>query len=412
MRDFLFPVASTLVMGIYIASLFLLSLYGLHRYWTIFLYMRHRKKTVPPTLRTLPDLPKVTVQLPLFNEMYVAERLIDAVCNLDYPKEKLHIQVLDDSTDETVSVVQEKVLKMRASGFDIDHVRRESREGFKAGALSFGLKSAKGEFIAIFDADFIPPAEFLKGTIPYFQDGQVGMVQTRWGHLNDKYSLLTRLQALFLDGHFLLEHTARHQSGAFFNFNGTAGIWRKEAILSADDWSSRTLTEDMDLSFRAQLAGWKFVYVPHIVCPAELPVQIHAFLSQQKRWAKGAIQTAKFILKDLWKAKVPLLIKIEGTIHLTSNFGYLLALVLTLLLLPSLILFQGSSFAFVHVLEWMSLFFIASSISIFYAIAQKAIYPDWKWRLRDIPFLMAFGIGLCISNATAVLEGLFGRKSD
>ncbi|MCB4756790.1 MAG: glycosyltransferase, partial [Elusimicrobia bacterium] len=264
-------------------------------------------------------------------------RLIDSICALDYPKEKLEIQVLDDSTDKTVQIVERKVAEKRSMGFNIQQLRRGTRSDFKAGALAWGLNIAKGEFIGIFDADFMPPSQFLKATLPYFSDSKVGMVQTRWGHVNPDYSLLTRLQALFLDGHFLLEHTARYKSGAFFNFNGTAGIWRKATIETSGGWSARALTEDLDLSYRAQLQGWKFVYVPEFVCPAELPVDINAFRTQQRRWTKGAIQVARYLLKDLWRARLPLHTKVEATAHLTANIGYLMVLVVGLLILPSLL---------------------------------------------------------------------------
>lgn len=404
------------VVGAYGLALMILMLYGLHRYWILFLYWRyHRKGNPPPLVRpeAFPDgHPHVTVQLPLYNEMYVAERLLQAVSNLDYPKDKLEIQVLDDSTDQTLELVAGQVERLKGQGYDIVHLRRPTRSGFKAGALAWGLARAKGEFVAIFDADFIPPAGFLLATLPHFREANVGMVQTRWGHINPDYSLLTRVQALFLDGHFLLEHTARYKSGAFFNFNGTAGIWRKEAIESAGGWSARTLTEDLDLSYRAQLAGWKFVYDPSFVCPAELPVDIHAFRSQQSRWAKGALQVARHLLKDLWKANLPLHTKVEATVHLTGNVGYLLTVFVALLLLPSLLLRHLVGWASIDLLEVVAFVSTTASISIFYMVSQRELYPDWKWKLKDIPALLSLGIGMCVSNASAVFEGLIGRSSD
>ena len=261
-----------------------LSLYGLHRYWILYLYWRHYKKA--PPLREPPPppvWPRVTVQLPLYNEYYVVERLIDAVCRLDYPRDRLEIQVLDDSADESRALASRKVAEKRAAGFDIHDIHRHDRRGFKAGALADGLQTARGELIAIFDADFLPPADFLKRTVPYFADERIGMVQARWGHINADYSLLTRIQSVYLDGHFILEHTARNRSGAFFNFNGTAGVWRRETIDDAGGWSDDTLTEDLDISYRAQLMGWRFVFLPDLVCPAELPVDVGAFRSQQHR---------------------------------------------------------------------------------------------------------------------------------
>jgi len=404
------------IVGFYAFLLGLLMLYGLHRYWIVYLYWKYRKKSpyqdasyqkATPSF-DLHDSPVVTVQLPLYNEFYVAGRLIDAVCSLDYPKEKLEIQVLDDSDDATVDVVKGKISFWREKGFHIHHLMRPTRKGYKAGALAWGLERAKGDFIAIFDADFIPPKDFLHATLPYFKNKQVGMVQTRWGHINADYSLLTRVQALFLDGHFLLEHTARYRSGAFFNFNGTAGIWRKETIVSAGGWSDRTLTEDLDLSYRAQLTGWKFVFVPYFVCPAELPVDIHAFRSQQKRWTQGAIQVAKYLLRDLWKASLPLHTKIEATAHLTSNVGYLLTVLVAVLLLPTLLVRERVGWMHVEFVELVTFFATAISIAFFYAVSLREIYPNWKWKLKDIPALLSFGIGMCVSNAKAVWEGLVG----
>lgn len=408
-------VISEVIVGLYAVSLTVLMLYGLHRYWILFLYWRHHKKAKPaeplPKLSES-SLPVVTVQLPLFNERYVAERLIDAVCRLDYPRERLEIQVLDDSTDETVDLVSKKVEEKRNSGFHIHHLRRARRTGFKAGALAWGLKKAAGEFIAVFDADFIPPPEFLMSTLPYFQEANVGMVQTRWSHLNAGYSLLTRLQAVFLDGHFLLEHTARYKSGAFFNFNGTAGVWRRKTIESAGGWNARTLTEDLDLSYRAQLAGWRFVFVPEFACPAELPVDIHAFRTQQNRWTKGALQVARYVLPDLWRAKIPLHTKIEATAHLTANVGYLLTMFVSLMLLPSLLLRKYTFWAGVEWFEIGVFIMMSVSIAFFYAVSQRELYPDWRWRVRDIPALMSFGIGMCVNNAAAVWSGIFGKRSE
>ena len=265
------------------------------------------------------------MQLPVFNERYVVERLIDAVCRLDYPKERLEIQVLDDSTDDTGEIVRRsKWMRLQEKGFWIERLHRQDRTGFKAGALAAGLLRAKGELIAIFDADFVPPADFLYKTLPWFQKPTIGMVQTRWGHLNESYSLLTWIQSIFLDGHFLIEHTARNRSGAFFNFNGTAGIWRRQAIETSGGWQHDTLTEDLDLSYRAQMKGWRFMYLPDVVCPAELPVDINAFKTQQNRWTMGASQTAKKMLPTIWRSPLPLKVKVEATFHLTACAGYLL----------------------------------------------------------------------------------------
>lgn len=356
--------------------------------------------------------PFVTVQVPLYNEMYVAERVIDYCARLDYPKDKFEIQVLDDSVDETVEIVQRRVQYWQSQGIQIKQLRRPHRKGFKAGALGFGLTEGQGELVAIFDADFMPPPDFLKKTVPHFSSPNVGMVQTRWGHINADYSLLTRLQALFLDGHFLLEHTARFKSGAFFNFNGTGGIWRKEAIVNSGGWKSRTLTEDMDLSYRAQLKGWRFIYLSDYVCPAELPVDIHAFRTQQKRWTKGAIQVARFLLRDIWRAPIPFLTKFESTAHLTANLAYLLTFLVSLLLLPSLVLRHYIDWSPLPWLEGAVFVTTMISVGVFYAVSQKELYPDWRWRLRDIPALLSFGIGMCIGNTKAVWEGLMGQTTD
>lgn len=400
----------------YFAMLIALSCYGLHRYWMIFLYLRHRNAVPRPAAR-LPQLPKVTVQLPLYNEMYVAERLLDAVAGLDYPKEKLEVQVLDDSTDETSSIVARKVAQLTREGFDVSHIRRANRVGYKAGALENGLQRATGEFIAIFDADFVPQPDLLQKTIHFFSDPSIGMIQTRWGHLNERYSLLTKIQSMLLDGHFLIEQTARARSGRFFNFNGTAGIWRRVCIETSGGWQHDTLAEDLDLSYRAQIRGWRFLFLPEIVTPAELPVEMNAFKTQQHRWAKGSIQTCKKLLPVLWRSPLPLKIKFEATVHLTSNFGYLMLLVLCLC-------FHASASAGTHqasggnaltklLLVDVPLFLAASlSITAFYFCAQRELHAQWWRRLLYLPLLMAVGVGLSINNARAVLEAVFNHHSE
>jgi cellulose synthase/poly-beta-1,6-N-acetylglucosamine synthase-like glycosyltransferase len=284
--------AETLTLAAYFFVLIILAVYGWHRYYLVWLYMKHRGNEPKPG--PMPDpLPVVTIQLPLYNEVYVADRLIEAVAAIEYPREKLEIQVLDDSTDETRTVADLAVRRLSAQGIDIKYYHRTDRRGYKAGALEEGLKAARGEFVAIFDADFIPTSDFLARLMPHFVDDKVGMVQARWGHINQDYSLLTKIQAVLLDGHFILEHGARNRSGRFFNFNGTAGIWRRSAIDDAGGWQHDTLTEDLDLSYRAQLRGWRFVFVPGVIAPAEVPVEMNGFKSQQHRWAKGSIQTCR-----------------------------------------------------------------------------------------------------------------------
>ncbi len=401
---------------VYFVVLVTLACYGLHRYVIIYLYYRYRKQAPQPKGR-LAVLPKVTVQLPLYNEMYVAERLLDAVAALDYPKDKLEIQILDDSTDGTTGILARKVDGIRAQGFQIVHIHRDNRHGYKAGALQHGLQTATGEFIAIFDADFVPTPDFLQRTIQYFTDPGIGMVQTRWGHLNDRYSLLTRLQSIIVDGHFLIEQTARAHSGRFFNFNGTAGIWRRDAIEDAEGWHGDTLAEDLDLSYRAQMKGWRFVFLPDVVTPAELPPDMDAFKTQQHRWAKGSVQACKKLLPSVWRSDIPLKIKFEATVHLTSNFGHLLLFVLC-------IVFHATASAGTNQVtggnQWtklllvdVPLFFAATvSISAFYFCAQKQLHARWWKRILYIPLLMAVGIGLCINNARAVLEAIFNQQSE
>lgn len=405
---------SALFVVLYLLVLAALSLYGLHRYWILCLYQRYHKAAPPMVEPTAPAVwPHVTVQLPLYNEYYVVERLIDSVCRMDYPPERLEIQVLDDSVDETRTLACRKVAQKRGSGFDIQHIHRRDRRGFKAGALANGLRTARGEHIAIFDADFLPPADFLKRTVPHFADEGIGMVQARWGHLNAEYSLLTRLQALFLDGHFILEHGVRNLSGAFFNFNGTAGVWRRAAIVEAGGWSDDTLTEDLDISYRAQLKGWRFRFLPGLVCPAELPVDIGAFRSQQHRWTKGAVQVAKKLLPSIWRSHLPLFVKLESTAHLTANLGYLLTAALSLLLLPVLVVREG--LAWRDALGWIELgAVLAASLSVgaFYGVAQREASPRRRVGMRDLPALLALGVGMCLNNSKAALEALCNIRTE
>jgi cellulose synthase/poly-beta-1,6-N-acetylglucosamine synthase-like glycosyltransferase len=398
-------------MIIYGTVILMLALFGLHKYYLLYLFWKYRNRPgiEPGEFETLP---KVTVQLPIFNEKYVIERLIKTVCALEYPKELLEIQVLDDSTDETQNEAKYWTNFFRKKGFNVHYFHRDNRTGFKAGALEEGLKKAEGELIAIFDADFVPKSDFLKKTVPYFVNEKVGMVQARWGHINQNYSFLTQIQSVFLDGHFVIEHTARNRSGRFFNFNGTAGMWRKKAIESAGGWQHDTLTEDLDLSYRAQIAGWKFVFLPDVIAPAELPVVMNAFKSQQHRWAKGSIQTAKKLLPRIFKSNLPLKVKWEALVHLVSNFSYLLMVIPSIFILPiTIIQFNNEWNRFI--LVYLLLFFSATvSVFLFYLVCQRTVYPDWLKRLRYIPGMMAFGIGLSINNSKAVLEALFNYRTE
>jgi len=397
----------------YLGVLTLLSIYGLHRYFMLYLYFRRfkwRKRERPVPLSPA-DYPSVTVQLPIFNEYYVAERVIAAVGRMRYPRDRFRVQVLDDSTDETTEIARRAAARLRAGGVAVDFLHRDDRAGFKAGALKEGVARTDSELIAVFDADFTPPEDFLERVVPYFQAADVGMVQTRWGYLNRDYSLLTRVQSILLDGHFVLEHTARHFSGRFFNFNGTGGVFRRRAILAAGGWSGDTLTEDLDLSYRAQMAGWRFVYVPDIVCESELPVDIYGWKTQQHRWTKGSIQVGRKLLPDLWRSHLPLKVKVEATFHLSANLCYLLVVLLSALLPLSLILRYRLLLDGVELWEIVVFMFTTVSVCLFYIVSQRELYPDWRWRLRDIPFILALGIGMCVNNAWAVTEALLDRRT-
>jgi cellulose synthase/poly-beta-1,6-N-acetylglucosamine synthase-like glycosyltransferase len=396
----------------YFALLAVLSVYGVHRYFLTYIYLKNRHKLSKPP-DAFDQLPKVTIQLPIYNERYVVQRLLEAVTQIDYPCELLEIQVLDDSTDETAFICSQLVSEYQRAGIPIAYYHRTHREGFKAGALAEGLKQTEGEFIAIFDADFVPPPSIIRQMLPYFTNPKVAVVQGRWTWINRHYSNLTEIEAIMLDGHFVIEHGGRHLSGRFFNFNGTAGMWRRDAIEDAGGWQHDTLTEDTDLSYRAQLKGWKFVYDPKIECPSELPVEMNAFKSQQSRWAKGLMQTAKKLLPVIWKSDQPLYIKVEATLHLTANISYPLMILFSLILFPALIVrfYQG----WFQMLYLDLPLFIASTCSVgsFYMVAQRELYPrGWLSRLKYVPFLMAAGIGLSVVNAKAVIEALFNHRSE
>lgn len=396
----------------YIFAIIILALFGLHKYMLLYI----RRKYADDPVKPAPEpavWPLVTIQLPIFNERYVIKRLLRAVASMDYPLDKLHIQVLDDSTDETTVLTRRLVRRLQRNGLQIDHIHRTQRSGFKAGALANGLRQTEAEFITIFDADFVPQPEFLRETIPYLvHRPHIGMVQARWGHINRNYSLLTKLQGLFLDAHFLIEHYARNRSGKFFNFNGTAGIWRKQAILDAGGWQHDTLTEDLDLSYRAQLAGWRFLYLPNVVVPAELPVDMNAYKSQQHRWAKGSVQTGLKLIPHIMRSELPFRVKLEAFIHLSSNFAYLLMTIPALLLIPVLNL-QVYHDVEITIIPYLMTFFAATWSVIYYysqaiKLSQRPLFPTAFY----IPALMALGIGLSINNGRAVLEALLRRQSD
>ncbi len=394
----------------YFVSLFILFVFGLHGFIMIFYYNKYRNVKHTPKENFEPNA-MVTIQLPLYNEQYVVERIINAVCDIDYPKDKMEIQVLDDSTDETVGITARIVEERKKEGFDIKHVRRSNREGFKAGALKEGMKLAKGEFIAIFDADFIPQKEFLKKTLSFFTDEKVGMVQTRWEHINGDYSILTKAQALALDGHFVIEQTVRNKAGFFINFNGTGGVWRRSCIEDAGNWDGDTLTEDLDLSYRAQLNGWRFVFLKDFTSPAELPSEINALKSQQFRWTKGAIETAKKILPLVWKAKIPFRVKLQSTFHLTNNIVFPFILLAAILNVPLIFIKNsGPHQAYFAVMSMFVLAFVSSFM--FYLYSQKDIRTDWRKKIVLFPLFMAGSMGFAVNNSRAVFEGLLNRKSE
>jgi cellulose synthase/poly-beta-1,6-N-acetylglucosamine synthase-like glycosyltransferase len=405
--------AQTAFMVLYTALLIVVSIFGLHRYVLVYLYWRHRHKTPEPAGH-FDELPHVTIQLPMFNERYVAKRIIEATSEIDYPRDRLQIQVLDDSTDETVEMARETVEEVRARGMDVEYIHREDRTGFKAGALANGMKTAKGEFIAIFDADFLPRKDFLKNTVHHFTDPKVCVVQTRWEHLNRENSLLTKSQAIFLDGHFAIEHVARNRSGRFMSFNGTGGIWRREAIEDAGGWHHDTLTEDLDLSYRAQLKGWTFVFLPQHISPAELPPEMAAFKAQQFRWTKGGAQNGLKLMPKVLLSKAPLKVKIEAFFQLAGFTVHIFMLGLVVLMFPAMYLQclpleTGTAW---RTLVDISIFSLATmSATVFYCAGQSALRGNWRFPLRYGPVMMALGVGLCLSNTKAIIEAWLGRES-
>jgi cellulose synthase/poly-beta-1,6-N-acetylglucosamine synthase-like glycosyltransferase len=401
----------TFTLAAYFFVLVILAVYGWHRYYLVYLYMKNKDQQPVPDA-TFEQLPPVTVQLPIYNEMYVADRLIDAVCQLDYPRDLLEIQVLDDSTDETTTIAERAVRRHALRGVKITYMHRTDRRGYKAGALEAGLTVASGEYVAIFDADFLPSPDFLRRTIHFFTNPQIAMVQARWGHINENYSLLTKIQAILLDGHFVLEHGGRNRAGLFFNFNGTAGIWRRTAIADAGGWQHDTLTEDLDLSYRAQLRGWRFVFLHDLVSPAEVPVEMNAFKSQQHRWAKGSIQTCRKVLPSVLRSKLPLGVKAEAFFHLTANFNYLLMCVLSVLMAPAMVIRYNMGWYEMLLIDVPLFFAATASVANFYMVCQRELHKDWFTRLKYLPFLMSIGIGLTVNNTRAVIEALFRKETE
>lgn len=387
---------------IYAGAALLLTMYALNSWILTLLFLRHRKDSAsPPELR---HFPHVTVQLPIFNEALVVERLISSIVRLDWPRDRLQIQVLDDSTDETTSIARTLADSYRAQGIDIELIHRTDRRGFKAGALKEGLKSATGEFIAIFDADFVPEPDWLHKTIPYFlNQPRLGMIQSRWAHLNRDYSLLTKAQAIALDGHFTVEQTARHRSGLLMNFNGTAGVWRRRCIIDSGDWQADTISEDLDLSYRAQLRGWKCLFLPNVSAPAEIPPQLAAFKRQQFRWAKGSIQCLKKLAWSVITARLPLVVRWQALVHMSTYLIHPLMLLLLLASLP-LMLVAGRLNGSLGVLSLVSL-----GPPLMYAISQRELYANrWLRYYAPMPGLMLLGSGVALNNARAVIEAVLG----
>lgn len=395
----------------YYFVLTLLAVYGVHRAFMVRLYYRHRGDDPRPP-GALEPLPVVTVQLPLYNEVYVVERLLEAVMDLDYPKELLEVQVLDDSNDETREVARAAVELYRRLGHDIVYLPRDHRKGYKAGALQAGFDQARGEFLLILDADFVPPPDLIRRCLPHFSGADVGLVQARWDHLNRNFSLLTRIQSIFLDGHFVIEHTARNRSGRFFNFNGTAGIWRRRCLEEAGGWQSDTLTEDLDVSYRAQLAGWRFVYLKDVAVPAELPVDMNGFKTQQHRWTKGSIQTGRKLLPRILRSAFPWKVKVEAFFHLTNNFSYLLVVLLALLIVPAIVIREQIGWQKLVVFDFPLFFGATFSFIAFYVSSQREIGKSWRPTLKYMPFLMSLGIGMSLTNVRGVIEGLVNRPAE
>lgn len=398
----------------YFVLLAVLSFYGLHRFAMIYGYFKGKKNMPKQPAQRFndADLPKVTIQLPLYNERYVVERLLETASKVRYPKHLLQIQILDDSTDDSARDTEQLVARYVEAGFNYEYKHRKNRHGYKAGALQEGLNTATGEIVAIFDADFLIPEDFLENTVHYFTDPNVGVVQTRWSYLNRHYNLLTEVQTMLLDGHFVLEHGARAGTGLFFNFNGTAGIMRRAMIESAGGWQHDTLTEDSDLSYRAQLKGWKFVYLPHVHCPSELPVETYGFQVQQSRWAKGLTQCAKKLMRMVLDADLPWRVKLEAICHLTPNISYPMMIFVSLLMLPVMIVRFYMGWLEVLLIDFPLIIANFVSLAAFYLVAQRELDPKgWKRTIWFVPALMAAGVALTLSNTKAVLEALFNVQT-
>jgi cellulose synthase/poly-beta-1,6-N-acetylglucosamine synthase-like glycosyltransferase len=408
-------VAQIIILVIYSLCLLFIFVFSLSQFHLIRLYLKSKKTTYSP-VEPLKEIPHVTIQLPVYNELYVIERLIDSVCSINYPSDKLQIQVLDDSTDDSVTLTETKINDWKSRGINIEHVKREERTGYKAGALKYGLEKATGEFIAIFDADFIPDPTFLHKTLPHFTNSNIGLVQTKWGHINRDYSVLTELQAFGLDAHFSIEQVGRNSIGSFINFNGTGGIWRKKTIIESGNWQSDTLTEDLDLSYRAQLKGWKFKYLEDVISPAELPPIMSAVKSQQYRWTKGGAETARKHLGAVLRSKHPIKTKIHGVMHLLNSAIFVAILFSAVLSIP--LLFIKEELPQLRLLFEVASIFLLSFvvIAVQYYISSSVQKESTQFKkitsfIIRFPLFLSFSMGLSLHNAIAVLQGYSNKKT-
>ena len=398
-----------IILNLYLVCLAVIGIFSIEALFLAFKFWRGRKKENLHN-RSKP-LPPVTVQLPIFNERYVAERLIQSICALDYPTDKLQIQVLDDSNDQTATLSKQQVDRFKNKGYNINYIHRDVRTGFKAGALREGLEQASGELIAVFDADFMPDKNFLLDTVYHFQDPKIGMVQTRWDHLNEDFSMLTRVQAFGLTGHFVIEQNGRNNAGCFINFNGTAGVWRKSCIEDAGNWQDDTLTEDLDLSYRAQIKGWKFLFVNEIPTLSELPAEINALKNQQYRWTKGAMETARKILPILWRSDHSLYKKIHGSFHLLGNIVYPFIFLLAVLNLPIILIKNENPQTGIYYIIFAFFMLSFASSFIFYLLSQRALHKDWMRRMLIFPVFMSGSMGFSVNNSLAVIQGLLKKRT-
>jgi cellulose synthase/poly-beta-1,6-N-acetylglucosamine synthase-like glycosyltransferase len=406
-------ISQVLLLAVYYAMLAVVAAVMVYRALLVIRYFVRPGADESPRAR-FPEPPVVTVQLPIYNERFVVGRLLDAVCALDWPKDRLEVQLLDDSTDDTVEIAAEHVARLREQGFDVKHVRRGTRQGYKAGALACATPLARGDFLAVFDADFVPQRDFLRTTMDHFTDEGVGFVQTRWTHLNADYGLLTQGMGMLLDGHFVLEQTTRARGGYIFNFNGTGGVWRRAAIDSSGGWHDDTICEDTDLSYRAHLAGWRGVFLRDSTCPSELPVQVSALKSQQHRWAKGLTECFVKLMPLVWRSSLPLRKKLDATFHLGANLAFPATVFMTLATLPVMLLrLQGrGAGGLASAIDAFVFLLVAATQFLFYAVATREVHANWRQRLRYIPFFPLVGVGLAVNNARGVLEALFGHRTE